>query len=73
MSDMNNQIDRLDTCSIETAPFSTVPPPNDSVRYLMTCLVDSVFPAPDSPETMMLWDWWKARMSRYALSAMAKT
>ena len=36
-------------------------------------LVDSVFPAPDSPDTMIDWEDLSTFMSRKALSAMAKT
>lgn len=37
--------------------------------YLSTNLVFSVFPAPDSPETMMDWLIFRTFMSLYALSA----
>ena len=43
--------------------------PQDSVRYLRMYLVDSVFPAPDSPDTMMDWLTLCVFMSLYDLSA----
>lgn len=43
--------------------------PQDSVRYFRMYLVDSVFPAPDSPDTMMDWLILLTFMSRNALSA----
>lgn len=43
--------------------------PQDSVRYFRMYLVDSVFPAPDSPDTMMDWLILFTFISRNALSA----
>ena len=43
--------------------------PHDSVRYFKMYLVDSVLPAPDSPETMMDWERPVVFISLYALSA----
>jgi hypothetical protein len=43
--------------------------PPVSHKYLSMYLVDSVLPAPDSPETMIDWDCLRTFMSRYALSA----
>lgn len=42
--------------------------PQRSQRYRRRYLVDSVFPAPDSPDTMMLWDCFNTFMSLNALS-----
>lgn len=42
-------------------------------RHLSTNLVFSVFPAPDSPETMMDWLNFRTFMSLYALSAETHT
>ena len=43
--------------------------PHDSVRYLRMYLVDSVLPAPDSPDTMIDWLTRCVFMSLYDLSA----
>ena len=43
--------------------------PHNSQRYLNKYLVDSVFPAPDSPETIIDWDCFSPFISRNALSA----
>lgn len=46
--------------------------PQLSVRYLRMYLVDSVLPAPDSPDTMIDWLILLTFMSRNALSAAIK-
>lgn len=42
--------------------------PQRSQRYRRRYFVDSVFPAPDSPDTMMLWDCFNTFISLNALS-----
>lgn len=46
--------------------------PQRSQRYRSKYLVDSVFPAPDSPDTIMLWDCFNTFMSLNALSPARK-
>ena len=43
--------------------------PHSSHTYRNKYLVDSVFPAPDSPDTIIDWDCFRTFMSRNDLSA----
>ena len=47
-------------------------PADTVVRYCRTCLVASVFPAPDSPEMTTLWLFCSRCIDSYAFFAVAK-